>query len=90
MGRVSVSHRLNEKITGLAYLSGGNVSYTYPTNAITSRDSSSLNQFGLGASLQRRLTPYITISGGYDFSFTDRSIEEYSRHLFHAQATGRF
>ncbi len=90
MGRISATHRVNEDVTGTAYLSAGSVSYTYPLTGTSPRDSSSLNQFGLGFNLQKQISPRFTASSGYDFTFIDRAIEQYGRHLIHAQVTGRF
>ena len=90
MGRFSASHRLKEDLTATAYLSLGQVDYTYPPAGATSRDSSTLNQYGLGFNLQKQISERISASGGYDYSLVDRSMESYGRHILRADVTGRF
>lgn len=90
MARASANHRLKEDLSAQVYLSAGNVKYTYPPSGATPRDSSSLNQYGLGFSLMKQVSESISASAGYDYSFVDRSMENYSRHVLHADITGRF
>jgi hypothetical protein len=90
MGRFSASHRLKEDLTATAYLSLGQVDYTYAPAGSTSRDSPTLNQYGLGFKLQKQISERISASGGYDYSLVDRSMESYGRHILRADVTGRF
>ena len=90
MVRVSATHRLKEDLSAQVYLSAGKVEYTYPPLGTTSRDSSSLNQYGLGLSLMKQISERISATAGYDYSFVDRSMENYGRHVLHADITGRF
>lgn len=90
MARVSATHRLKEDLSAQVYLSAGKVEYTYPPLGTTSRDSSSLNQYGLGLSLMKQISERISATAGYDYSFVDRSMENYGRHVLHADITGRF
>ena len=91
MGSASATHRLLEDLSAKVYVSAGNVNYTYPpfgSNPI--RDSSSLNQYGLGFNLMKQISERISATTGYDYSFIDRSMENYARHVLHADITGRF
>lgn len=90
MVRASANHRLMEDLSAQVYLSAGNIKYTYPPSGATPRDSSSLNQYGLGFSLMKQVSQSVTASAGYDYSFVDRSMENYGRHVLHADITGRF
>lgn len=90
MARAGANHRLKEDLSAQVYLSAGNVKYTYPPSGATPRDSSSLNQYGLGFSLMKQVSESISASAGYDYSFVDRSMENYGRHVLHADITGRF
>jgi hypothetical protein len=90
MARASANHRLMEDLSAQVYLSAGNIKYTYPPSGATPRDSSSLNQYGLGFSLMKQVSESVTASAGYDYSFVDRSMENYGRHVLHADITGRF
>ena len=90
MARASANHRLMEDLSAQIYLSAGKVKYTYPPSGTTARDSSSLNQYGLGFSLMKQLSERISATAGYDYSFVDRSMENYGRHVLHADITGRF
>ena len=90
MVRASATHRLKEDLSAQVYLSAGKVEYTYPPLGTTSRDSSSLNQYGLGLSLMKQISERISATAGYDYSFVDRSMENYGRHVLHADITGRF
>jgi len=90
MGRASANHRLLEDLSAQVYLSAGNVKYTYPPSGSTARDSSSLNQYGLGFNLMKQFSNRISATTGYDYSFVDRSMENYGRHVLHADITGRF
>ena len=74
MVRASANHRLMEDLSAKLYLSAGNVKYTYPPSGATPRDSSSLNQYGLGFSLMKQVSESISSSAGYDYSFVDRSM----------------
>ena len=89
--RFTASHRVTEKITASAYLSAAAIEYTFPVTVRGSvRDADSLNQYGMGMSLQKALTARISASGGYDYSYIDRSVENYGRHVLRAELTGRF
>jgi hypothetical protein len=93
MGQFSVSHRFTEDVTGRAYLSAGNIKYTYPPSGVGGRianDSSSLNSYGCGINLQKRFTDRISGRTGYDYTFTDRDTDSYGRHVIKAEVTGRF
>jgi hypothetical protein len=89
--RVTASHRMTEKITASAYLSLAAIDYTHPPKSSGSlQDATSLNQYGMGMSLQKAITARISASGGYDYSYIDRSVENYGRHVLRAELTGRF
>lgn len=93
MTRISADHRLMEDLTAQAYLSAGNVNYTYPLSgngAVSARDSTSLNQYGLGFNIMKQITERVSATAGYDYSFVDRSKENYGRHILRADVTGRF
>jgi hypothetical protein len=91
MGRVSVLHRFTQDLSGSAYLSYGVVDYTYANlPPLPPRDSSSLDQFGMGFNISKVLSDHFTTSGGYDYSHSKRDIDSFGRHLITAQLTGRF
>ena len=91
MGRIGATHRFTQDLSGNAYLSYGVVDYTYANiPSIPSRDSSSLDQFGMGFSVQKVLSQHFTTSGGYDYSYSKRDIDSFGRHLLMAQITGSF
>lgn len=91
MSRFGVTHRFTQDLSGTAYLSYGIIDYTYANiPSIPSRDSSSLDQVGMGFSLNKVLSQHFTTSGGYDYSYSKRDIDSFGRHLLSAQITGRF
>ena len=91
MSRVGATHRFTQDLSGTAYLSYGVVDYTYANiPSIPSRDSSSLDQFGMGFRVLKALSEHFTTSGGYDYSYSKRDIDSFGRHLLKAQITGRF
>lgn len=91
MSRLTATHRLTQDISGSAYLSYGIVDYTYANiPQIPTRDSSSLNQFGMGCSLQKSINEYFSANGGYDYSYSDRDNDSFGRHIIHAEIIGRF
>lgn len=91
MSRFGVTHRFIQDLSGNAYVSYGVVDYTYANiPPISSRDSSSLDQFGMGFSIQKGLNRHFTTSGGYDYSYSKRDSDSFARHLLSAQITGRF
>jgi hypothetical protein len=91
MSRIGATHRFTQDLSGNAYFSYGVVDYTYANiPSIPSRDSSSLDQFGMGFSVQRALSQHFTTSGGYDYSYSNRDIDSFGRHLLMAQITGSF
>ena len=91
MSRLSVTHRLTQDLSGIAYLSYGIVDYTYANiPKIPARDTSSLNQFGMGLSLRKTISQHFNASGGYDYSHSDRDNDSFGRHVIHAEIVGRF
>ncbi len=89
--RLTAAHRITEKITGSAYLSFASIDYTRPDDGVgVSQDPISLNQYGIGMSLGKRITDKLSASGGYDYSYIDRVMESFSRHVIRADLTGRF
>ena len=91
MSRLSLTHRLTQDLSGTAYLSYGIVDYTYANlPKISARDTSSLNQFGMGFSLQKAISNHFNASGGYDYSQSDRDNDSFGRHVIHAEIVGRF
>ena len=89
--RVTASHRITEKITAGAYLSLAAIDYTHPPKSSGSlQNATSLNQYGIGMSLQKAISERISASGGYDYSYIDRAVENYGRHVLRAELTGRF
>ena len=90
MVRLSATHRLTEDVSSTAYFSVGKVEYTYPPSGPTARDSSSLNNYGVGINLNKQISDRISAGTGYDYTFVDRASESYGRHLLRADITGRF
>ena len=82
---------MTEKITASAYLSLAAIDYTHPPKGSGSlQDATSLNQYGMGMSLQKAITARISASSGYDYSYIDYSGDKYGRHILRAELTGRF
>jgi len=91
MSRFGATHRFTQDLSGTVYLSYGVVDYTYANiPSIPSRDTSTLDQFGMGFSVQKALSERFSTSGGYDYSYSNRDIDSFGRHLVTAQITGRF
>ena len=91
MSRVGATHRFTEDISATANLSYGVVNYTYANiPKIANRDSSSLDQFGMGLSVQKRINQNFTASGTYNYSYSDRDQDSFGRHMIMAEITGRF
>lgn len=91
MSRVGATHRFTEDISATANLSYGVVNYTYANMPkIANRDSSSLDQFGMGLSVQKRINQNFTASGTYNYSYSDRDQDSFGRHMIMAEITGRF
>ena len=88
MGRFSANHRFTEKIQGTAYLSLSNSEYTYVNGQ--EGDSSSLNNYGLGFTVTKKISEIFSAISGYNYSYIDRSLETYGRHVLNASVTGRF
>ena len=82
-----LSHRFTEDWSGSAKLSAG---FTEFTNT-TEENSHDMNSYGFGFSTAKILSRVFTLSGGYDFTFSDSSATgDYIRHVLHAQIAGRF
>ena len=91
MAKLRASHRLTQDVTATAYLSYGVVEYTYANiPKISLKDSSSLNQFGMGFGLNKTLSDHFNVSGGYDYSYSDRDTDSFGRHVIRATIMGRF
>ena len=91
MAKLHASHRLTQDVTATAHLSYGVVEYTYANiPKIPLKDSSSLNQFGMGFGLNKTLSDHFNVSGGYDYSYSDRDTDSFGRHVIRAQIMGRF
>jgi hypothetical protein len=89
--RAGLSHRFVESISGTAYLSASTVDYTYPASSVSvAGESSSMNTYGLGFSINKTINKFFTASGGYDFSIIDRNSDSYGRHIIQALISGRF
>ncbi len=92
--RLGVSHRFVETLTGSAYISASDVTYTYPFDpsnpSILTGESRSMNTYGLGFSLNKNISKYFSASGGYDYSLIDRSNASYDRHVLSASIIGNF
>ena len=91
--RIGLNHRFLEDLSGSAYLSLGHSKYTYPSSnpAEPNRgETSSMKTYGLGFNINKIFSKVFSGNAGYNFSFTDRSIQEFDRHLITIQLTGRF
>ena len=88
MGRFSVNHRFTEDISGVGYISASSSEFTYDPNVKS--DSSSLNNYGLGFTVSKKFSDIFSASSGYNYSYIDRALETYGRHVLNASVTGRF
>jgi outer membrane protein assembly factor BamA len=88
MGRFSVNHRFTEDISGVGYISASSSEFTYAPNVKS--DSSSLNNYGFGFTVTKKISEIFSASSGYNYSYIDRSLETYGRHVLNASVTGRF
>tara|TARA_B100001093_G_scaffold381592_1_gene367134 strand:+ start:2839 stop:4107 length:1269 start_codon:yes stop_codon:yes gene_type:complete len=91
--RVGVSHRFVEDLKCTAYISASNVEYNYPynpSNPILTGESSTMNTYGLGFSMNKKINKFLSATGGYDYNIIDRSSESYGRHILRAQVDGTF
>ena len=96
-GRLTLNHRFTDDVSGTAHLSYGIADYTYANTDTGRQDtrSSTMDNFGFGANLTKRLNKYFNLSGGYNFSYFDRTKptgggETYDRHLVKVDLNGRF
>ena len=92
--RSGLSHRFTESLSGNSYLSLSRTEYTYPTDYTVSpatvNEGSSMDTYGFGFGVSKRLNRIFNSSAGYDFSLMDKGSGTYNRHLLNAQITGRF
>ena len=92
--RLGLNHRFLEDLSGSAYLSATDVTYTYPIDPsnpnILTGESNSMNTYGLGFSLNKNINKFFSASARYDYSLIDRSPSSYGRHVFQIQANGNF
>jgi outer membrane protein assembly factor BamA len=88
MGRFSVNHRFTEDISGVGYISASSSEFTYAPDVKS--DSSSLNNYGFGFTVSKKFSDIFSASSGYDYSYIDRALETYGRHVLNASVTGRF
>ena len=89
MGNFSVNHRFTDDVSGTAYLSLSNAEFTYAGDG-KGGDSSSLNTYGTGFNITRKISQIFSVSSGYNYSYIDRSLETYGRHVINGLVTGRF
>jgi len=95
-GSISLSHRFTDKISSSANISYGTSDYTYADTAYPgSTRSSSMENLGFGLNLSTTLNKYLSLGGGYNFSYFDRGTpfgtsENYNRHLIRIDLNGRF
>jgi len=83
--RAGLNHRFTEDWTGSGYLSLGFTDYT------TIESEYTMDTYGLGLNLSKRLSKALTASGGYDFTLMNTAQSgSYGRHVIHGQVTGRF
>ena len=96
--RAGLNHRFTEDWSGGGYLSLGFTDYTTatdpsPTSSNSTTNEYSMQTYGLGFNLNKKLSPIFTASGGYDYTLTNSdtsSSGSYGRHVIHGQVTGRF
>ena len=88
-GNFSVNHRFTDDVSGTAYLSLSNAEFTYAGDG-KGGDSSSLNTYGTGFNITRKISRIFSVSSGYNYSYIDRSLETYGRHVINGLVTGRF
>lgn len=92
--RAGLSHRFTDLISGSGYVNAGFTEYTYPPNndqPVPGRvDSSSMKTYGLGFSVNRKISKVFSTSAGYDFTILNKGTGSYNRHLVNAEVTGRF
>ena len=88
-GNFSVNHKFTEDVSGTAYLSLSNSEFTYAGDG-KGGDSSSLNTYGTGFNVTRKISQIFSVSSGYNYSYIDRSLETYGRHVINGLVTGRF
>lgn len=83
---LSLNHRLNEKISGIAQASWSKAAYTKAQTA-----DRNLDMFTIGASLRKRLSQRFDIGGGYDFSTSSQSVGgNFNRHVLYVDVNGRY
>lgn len=88
--RLNISHRFVEDLTGSIYLNAGHSEYSFPEDEKEEGETSSLNNYGFGFEVTKRISKVFSTSGGYDYSHVDRDIENFSRHVLRIQLFGRF
>ena len=89
--RAGLTHRFVESVSGTAYLSASTVDYSYPASEVqVAGESSSMNTYGLGFSVNKTINKIFSASGSYDFSIIDRNSGSYGRHIVQALVSGRF
>jgi len=84
-GRFGVNHRFNEDLTGTSYLSLSNSKFTY-----VSTPSTSMNSYGFGVSITKKISRIFSASSGYNYTLVDREYQNYGRHVINANLSGRF
>jgi len=65
--------------------------YSYPdTPSAPAGETSSFNNYGFGFEVTKRISKVLSTSGGYDYSYVDRDVDNFSRHVLRIQLFGRF
>lgn len=89
--RLNIDHRFVEDLRGKIYLSAGHSEYSYPdTPSAPAGETSSFNSYGFGFEVTKRISKVLSTSGGYDYSYVDRDVDNFSRHVLRIQLFGRF
>ena len=89
--RLTIDHRFVEDLRGSFYLSAGHSEYSYPDAKDPAKgETSSFNSYGFGFEVTKKISKSLSTSGGYDYSYVDRDLDNFSRHVLQVQLFGRF
>ena len=87
---ITVSHRLNEKMTGTAMASWSSSDYTTGIRPGVLTSGGNLKTVTVGATMNKTLSQRFSVGGGYNFSTSQQSFGDFDRHVLHVDFSGRY
>lgn len=89
---LSLTHRLNEKISGETHLTWSSSEFTGVggLSGVLEEGTRTMDTIGLGLSLTKTLSKHLSAGVGYDYSSSRQSLGDFDRHMLFVDVNGRY